>query len=116
MDLSVVGVGIVAVASAAANVYQWWLKQGAERAASSASASASASAAAVSDSQKELYQQLKERLQEMQAELASLRTEQAQMREQLRERDGKIHALEMYVLDLQHTLHAHQIDPPPIRM
>lgn len=70
---------------------------------------------AIAESQREVYQQMNERMTSMDAHISRLQAEVDGLRTQLRERDSKIHSLEMYVQDLQHVLHQHGIDVPPMR-
>ena len=56
-----------------------------------------------------------QRLQSVEAELSAVRGELNTMREQLLERDNRIHFLEMHVVDLEHCLRQHGIEPPPPR-
>lgn len=70
---------------------------------------------AIAESQREVYEQMKERLSALDAQITRLQGEVDTMREQLRARDSKIHSLELYVQDLQHVLHQHGIDVPPMR-
>ena len=70
---------------------------------------------AIAESQREVFEQMKERLAAMSDQLDRTNTRVDSLMDQVRDRDNKIHRLEMYVIDLQHTLHQHGIDPPPMR-
>lgn len=70
---------------------------------------------AIADSQKEVYEQMRQRLADMQADVSALRMELNTLREQVRERDNKIHALEMHIKDLEHLMRQKGIEPPPFR-
>lgn len=70
---------------------------------------------AIAESQREVYQQMNERMTSMDGSITRLQDEVDTLRAHLRERDSKIHSLEMYVQDLQHVLHQHGIEVPPMR-
>lgn len=108
MDWNTIGVGLVALCSIAVNAWQKIQSMKVEKAKSGADV-------AIAESQREVYQQMNERMTSMDAHITRLQAEVDTLREQLRERDSKIHSLEMYVSDLQHILHQHGIDVPPMR-
>lgn len=108
MDWSVIGGGIVAAAGLLTAAYQKWQTMKVEKAKVGADV-------AIAESQKEVYQQMNERMTSMDGHISRLQAEVEAVRTQLRERDSKIHSLEMYVQDLQHVLHQHGIDVPPMR-
>lgn len=102
------GAGIVAAAGIA---YAAWMKIQAMR----ATKSNTDAKVAIAESQKEVYEQMKERLASQEAHLSRLQAEVDKLRENILERDTKIHHLELYVQDLQYVLHQHGIDIPPMR-
>lgn len=108
MDWSTIGTGIVAIGALATAAWQKLQSMKTERAKTSADV-------AIADSQREVYQQMNERMTSMDAHITRLQEEVGTLREQLRERDNKIHSLEMYVSDLQHVLHKHGIEVPPMK-
>lgn len=70
---------------------------------------------AIADASRTVFELVSQRLQTVEGELTSVRQELAKVREQLRERDNKIHYLEMHIVDLEHTMRQHGIEPPPMR-
>lgn len=70
---------------------------------------------AIAESQREVYDQMKERLTSLGETVSRLQDQVDTLREEIRTRDGKIHSLELYVQDLQHVLHLHGIEVPPMR-
>jgi archaellum component FlaC len=70
---------------------------------------------AIAESQREVFEQMKERLTSLDTALHRCQVEIDELRMEVRDRDSKIHALELYVKDLQHELQKHGIDVPPMR-
>jgi hypothetical protein len=62
-----------------------------------------------------VFNLVSQRLQSVEGELSSVREELAKVRDQLRERDNRIHFLEMHIVDLEHCLRQHGIEPPVMR-
>lgn len=108
LDWSTIGTGIVAVGAIATAAWQKWQSMKTEKAKTGADV-------AIAESQREVYQQMNERMTSMDSHITRLQAEVDTLREHLRERDSKIHSLEMYISDLQHILHAHGIDVPPMK-
>jgi len=108
LDATGLGTGIVALGAVAYAAWQKILAMRTEKAKTNADV-------AIADSQREVYQQMNERMTSMDSQISRLQGEVDRLREQLRERDSKIHSLEMYVQDLQHVLHQHGIEVPPMR-
>lgn len=108
MDWSTIGTGVVAIGALATAAWQKLQSMRTEKAKANADV-------AIADSQKEVYQQMNERMTSMDAQITRLQGEVDTLRTQLRERDNKIHSLEMYVSDLQHILTQHGIDVPPMK-
>ena len=103
-----IGAGIVAVGGIIGVVWGKLQSLRVERATNRAEVS-------IADSQREVYDLMKERMTALSEQLNRLQSEVDTMREQLRARDSKIHSLELYVQDLQHVLHQHGIEVPPMR-
>lgn len=70
---------------------------------------------AIADAGQTLFNLVTKRLESVEQELSAVRQELANVREQLRERDNKIHYLEMHIVDLEHTMRQHGIEPPKMR-
>ena len=70
---------------------------------------------AVSESSRTVFDMVTSRLSSVEAELTAVRQELLNVQGQLRERDNKIHFLEMHIVDLEHCLLQHGITPPPAR-
>lgn len=102
------GAGIVAAGGIAATIWAWILRQRKEMASTSATV-------AIAESQQEVYSQMRERLSDLAAQLVRLTDDVDRLREQIRERDNKIHSLELYVSDLKYILHMKGIDIPQMR-
>lgn len=107
-NTTALGAGIVATASIAVAAWKSLQAMRTEKAKTSADV-------AIAESQKEVYQQMNERMTSMDAHITRLQAEVDTLRTQLRERDNKIHSLEMYVSDLQHILQQHGIPVPPMK-
>ena len=103
-----IGAGIIAMGGIAAAAWGKILSMRTEKAKTGADV-------AIAESQREVYQQMQERMSMMDAQITRLQGEVDTLRTQLREKDNKVHSLEMYIQDLQHVLHAHGIDVPPMR-
>lgn len=108
-NAEVIGGGVVALAGLAYAAWQKLQSMKVEKAKVGADV-------AIAESQREVYEQMKERMTDMQADLSKLRDEVDKLRDQIRERDNKIHALEMHIMDLEHTLRKHNIEPPARRL
>lgn len=106
--LEQVGMGVVAAASLVANIWQWWNKSKVDKAADGAQV-------AIAESQGVVYAQMKERLSDLAAHVDRLTAKVDEMYIQIRERDDRIHAMELHIKDLEHTLRQHGIDPPTMR-
>lgn len=102
------GAGVLAIGGIFAAVWGKLLSMRTEKAKTGADV-------AIAESQREVYEQMRERLTHMDEQLSRMQREMDELRTQLRERDNKIHSLEMYVMDLKHVLHQHNIDAPQIR-
>ncbi len=107
-NAAIIGQGIVAASVMAGAAWIWLQKAGGERAKGRADV-------AIAESQREVFEQMKERLTSQEAHLQRLQIEVDDLRMQIRVRDRKIHVLEMYVSDLQHILHEHGIEIPPMK-
>jgi|SRR5688500_15217458 len=70
---------------------------------------------AIAQSQGEVFAQMKERLTDLAGQVERLTQNVDQLREQIRERDNKIHALEMHIRDLEHIMRDKGLQPPPFR-
>ncbi len=108
-NAATLGTGIVALCSMAGAAWLWLQNARSKTAASSANV-------AIADSQREVYEQLRQRLGDMQADLTRLNEEVGKLRDQVRDRDNKIHALEMHIRDLEHTMRMNNIEVPPFRV
>lgn len=108
LDWSTIGTGAVAIGALVTAAWQKLQSMKTEKAQTSADV-------AIADSQREVYQQMNERMTSMDAHITRLQNEVDTLRMHLRERDDKIHSLELYVSDLQHILHQHGIDVPPMK-
>lgn len=108
MDWNMVGAGVVAACGLIVAAWQKLQAMKVEKSKASADV-------AIAASQREVYEQMNERMTSMDGHITRLQEEVDRLREQLRARDSKIHSLEMYVQDLQHVLHQHGIDVPPMR-
>lgn len=107
-NANLLGGGVMAICSLAGAAWLWLQNARKEKAKTGADV-------AIAESQREVYEQMKERLAAQEAHLQRLQGEVDELRVQLRERDTKIHSLELYITDLQHILHTHGIDVPPMR-
>lgn len=103
-----IGAGVIAISGIVVAAWQKLQSMKVEKAKSGADV-------AIAESQREVYEQMNQRMSSMDQHITRLQTEVDGLREQLRERDNKIHSLEMYVSDLQHILHQHGIDVPPMK-
>lgn len=103
-----IGAGVIAVGGVLTVVWQWLVKNRVTTAKTAADV-------AIAASQAEVYSQMRERLTDLATHVERLTANVDLLREQLRERDHKVHSLELYVIDLQHILHTHGIDVPPMR-
>ena len=70
---------------------------------------------AVSLAGETVFNLVSQRLQSVEQELTAVRNELTSVRDQLRDRDNRIHFLEMHIVDLEHCLRQHGIEPPPMR-
>lgn len=103
-----VGAAIVAVGGVMAVVWQWIIKNRVTTAKSTADV-------AIAESQSEVYHQMRERMTDMAAQVERLAHQVDELRDIIRDRDHRVHSLELYVSDLQHILHSHGIDVPKMR-
>lgn len=101
------GPGILAICGLAWGVYQTLLKNKVDKANAGADV-------AIADSQREVYNQMKERLADLAAQVYALSTKVDELTIQGREKDGQIHTLQLYILDLTHIMQSHGIDVPPM--
>lgn len=107
-NAATIGAGFVALCSMAGGAWLWLQNAKKEKAKTGADI-------AIAESQREVYEQMRQRLADMQADVSALRSELNSLREQVRERDNKIHSLEMHIKDLEHTMRAQGLTPPPFR-
>jgi hypothetical protein len=70
---------------------------------------------AVSMAGESVFNLVSSRLQSVESELTAVRAELSGVRDQLRDRDNRIHFLELHIVDLEHCLRQHGIEPPPLR-
>lgn len=70
---------------------------------------------AIAESQAEVYSQMRERMTDLSAQVERLSKQVDELRDIVRDRDHRVHSLELYVSDLQHVLHSHGIDVPKMR-
>lgn len=115
IDWAAVGTAVMGVGSFFGGIWLWIQKQRRDMAETRAGVAESEAAAARAESNEAVFTLVTRRLQELQSEVDGMRTEMSELRLQVMTRDRKIHSLEMYIRDLQHTLHAHGIDSPPMR-
>lgn len=108
LNAGTLGAGVIAVCGIAVAAWQKLQSLRTEKAKAGADV-------AIAESQREVYEQMNQRMTSMDQHITRLQSEVDGLREQLRERDNKIHSLEMYVSDLQHILHQHGIDVPPMK-
>lgn len=108
MDITMISTVVGAVAAAVWAGYERWQKMRVQSAKNGADL-------AYERAERDVYEQMNQRMTSMDAQITRLQGEVDTLRTQLRERDSKVHALELYVADLQHILHTHGIDVPPMR-
>lgn len=70
---------------------------------------------AIADAGNTVFTLVSQRLQAVEAELTIVRQDLATVREQVRERDNKIHVMELHVMDLENVLHHHGLTVPTMR-
>lgn len=101
------GAGATAIAALAAGAWQWLLKNRAEKAKVGAEV-------AIAQSQGEVYNQLNERLKMLGDQLNDCNVRIDKLLEQNREKDEQIAKMKLHILQLEHTLRLHSINPPPM--
>lgn len=99
------GPGILAICGLAWGAWQTLLKNKVDKANANADV-------AIADSQKEVYSQMRERLSDLAAQVNTLSSKVDELTAQGREKDNRIHALELYIKDLLHLMQVAGIDPP----
>lgn len=107
IDWNQLGVGVVAACSIIANAWQYLRNNKVEKAKSNADI-------AIAESEARVYDQMRERLTDLANQVAALSTKVDELTTQGREKDGRIHALELYIKDLLHLMQSKGIDPPPM--
>lgn len=105
IDWGTIGAGAVALAGLAVAAWQKLQSMKVDKANNDAKIE-------IASSQEKVYEQLKERLTDLTEQVKRLNSEMDELRQQVRERDMKIHTLELYIKDLEYTLHKHGIDVP----
>lgn len=110
-----VGGAIVTVGGMVTAIWLGVLKQRKSVAETRADVAESEAAQARAESSEAVFSMVTARLAQVEMELSKQRDELVVVYKLLREKDAKVHALELYVQDLQHVLHTHGIDVPPMR-
>lgn len=108
MDITMISTVVGAVAAAVWAGYERWQKGRVQSAKNETDL-------AYERAERDVYEQMNARMTQMDAQITRLQGEVDTLRNQLRERDMKIHALEIYVADLQHILQGSGIGIPPMR-
>lgn len=107
LDYTLIGQGIMAAAGVIGGAWLWMQKARTNKADTDAKVE-------IAQGQEKVYEQLKERLQSLAEQVNRLYDQVDALREQVRERDTKIHLLELHIKDMEHTLRQHGIDPPKL--
>lgn len=101
------GTGILAICGLAWAIYQTFMRNKVEKASANADV-------AIADSQKEVYNQMRERLSDLAAQVATLTAKVDELTVEGRAKDGQIHALQLYILDLTHIMQNAGLTVPPM--
>lgn len=109
------GTAIVSIGGIITALWMGVLKQKKSVAETRADVAESEAAQARAESSEAVFSMVTSRLAQVESELSKQRDELVVVYKLLREKDAKVHALELYVQDLQHVLHTHGIDVPPMR-
>lgn len=112
MDWQVVGTAIGAVGTAASALVAWLFKVRKDRAESKVGTAEAAAATSRAEASSAVFELVQRQLADVSGRLASAESKIDSLLEQVRERDNRIHALELHVVDLEATLRKHGIDPP----
>lgn len=107
--LGQVGTGIGVAITAGWAGWQKWQKVLAERKVAVAENSAAINRAEASSS---VFEMVKQQLADVQVRLTQAEHRIDTLRDEVAEKDRKIHSLEMHIRDLEHTMRQHGIDPP----
>lgn len=109
------GTAVVTIGGIISAIWLGILKQKKSVAETRADVAESEAAQARAESSEAVFSMVTQRLTQVESELSKQRDELVVVYKLLREKDAKVHALELYVQDLQHVLHSHGIDVPPMR-
>lgn len=112
MDWQVVGGAIATVGVAISGVWVGFLKRKKDLAESKVTVAEASAAASRAEASEAVFALVQRQLTDVSSRLAAAESKIDTLLEQVRERDNRIHALELHVIDLESTLRKHGIDPP----
>lgn len=114
MDFSWESLGALGalVTAAATSVYAGWLKVKNNRINGQAVSAESVAATSRAEASSAVFEMVKQQLDDVQKRLMSAEIRIDQLRDQVADRDSKIHSLEMHIRDLEHTMRQHGLEPP----
>lgn len=100
------------ISAAGAGIYAGWQKVKSTRANSAVKEAESGAATSRAEASGAVFDMVKQQLADVQTRLAQAEYRIDQLREQIADRDNKIHSLEMHIRDLEHTMRQHGLEPP----
>lgn len=112
MDWAQLGGWLATAGTAAGFVITGWLKKRKELADMKVSRAEGEAAISRAEASSAVFELVKNQLSDVTARLTAAEARIDQLREQVADRDNKIHALEMHIRDLEHTMRQHGIEPP----
>jgi len=114
MDWSWEGLGALGglISTAAMGVYAGWQKIKNNKINTSVKEAESGAAASRAEASDAVFTMVKQQLADVQTRLTQAEHRIDTLRDEVAARDNKIHALEMHIRDLEHTMRAAGIEPP----
>lgn len=100
------------ISAAGAGIYAGWQKVKNNRANSAVKEAESGAATSRAEASGAVFDMVKQQLADVQTRLTQAEHRIDTLREQIAERDNKIHTLEMHIRDLEHTMRQHGLEPP----
>lgn len=112
MDWAAIGGWLATAGTAAGFVLTGWLKKRRELADMKVSKAEGEAAISRAEASATVFELVKNQLADVSARLSTAEGRIDALREQVADRDNKIHALEMHIRDLERTMRQHGIEVP----